>query len=98
MLIAASASLDQTNVSGEARALTCDNRDPGQGRSAGNPDGTSDTRASRNWLVSGRKHNGALSRTRPRMRSGAEAAKIAARVPPSEWPMRRGLQSEPSEI
>src|SRR5579859_175000 len=88
---AASASLDQINVSGEAIALTWDSIDPGYGFESETGAGTSATRASRKLLPLARKQIGDASNTRPATKSGTVAAAMAASVPPSEWPMRTGF-------
>src|SRR5215469_6265304 len=93
MLSAASISLDQMNVSGDDSALMCDRSEPGTGSTSDNVEGTRETRASRKRLVLGAKHSGAQRSTRPRTLSGAKAAKIAASVPPREWPISKGFRS-----
>jgi hypothetical protein len=47
MLKMASISLDHMNVAGDARALICDNSEPGKGSVSDGAAGTNETRASR---------------------------------------------------
>jgi hypothetical protein len=77
-------SLDHTKVSGDATAQSRDRSEPGTTSMSGKEEGTIDTMPSRRRLLAGPKQSGAPGRTRPRMLSGASAAKMAATVPPSE--------------
>src|SRR5258708_26254629 len=78
---------------GAATALICDSSEPGTTVPWDKRDGDIFTKLSRNRLVPGAKQSGVASRTRPRILSRSKAEKMAAKVPPSEWPMRKGLVS-----
>jgi hypothetical protein len=82
-------SLAQRKVSGDASALTCDNREPGTIFVSGGTCVNTDRSSSRNGLDAGAKQSGAPSNTRPRTLCSI-AQKIAASVPPSECPTKNG--------
>src|SRR5262245_39410248 len=91
MLKAASISLDQMKVPGEAKALSWDRSEPGTTSVSDSGDGAIETMASRKRFVPGMKQRGAPRSTRPRTLCGSRAPYMAANVPPSEWPMRNGF-------
>jgi hypothetical protein len=87
----ASLILAHMNVLGDASVVMNASSEPGKESPWDSGCGTKETRASLNWLDAGSKQSGAPRRMRPRMLSGAEALKIAASVPPREWPARNGF-------
>src|SRR5258708_39101574 len=78
---------------GAATALICDSSEPGDMVTWDKPDGDILTKLSRNPVVPGAKQSGVASRARPRILSRSKAEKMAAKLPPSEWAMRKGLVS-----